>query len=91
MNFYKDRFGKWHDEKSFWNMASIFQPCFEDKFINDLEKGCDEEFLSIICPEIKVFKNKPTIIDYLLMNMHFEAIKRYCELHDCTLMEARKW
>lgn len=85
MKFYKDRFGKWHNEEDFLKMAQIFCPAFPSdiyflpSYLKDI--GCIKEE--------KILSN-PSIIDYLLIDMRVEAIRRYREIHGCTLMEARK-
>lgn len=84
MKFYKDRFGKWHNEEDFLKMAQIFCPAFPSdiyflpSYLKDI--GCIKEE--------KILSN-PSVIDYLLMNMRVEAIRRYWEIHGCTLMESR--
>lgn len=83
MKFYKDRFGKWHNEEDFLKMAQIFCPAFPSdiyflpSYLKDI--GCIKEE--------KILSN-PSVIDYLLMNMRVEAIRRYREIHGCTLMES---
>lgn len=85
MTFYKDRFGKWHKEDDFLSMAQIFAPAFAGHatFLPEflLKTKC------IIDKKIILF---PNVVDYLIMDMRVEAIKRYCEIHKCTLVEARR-
>lgn len=72
MKFYKDRFGKWHNEEDFLKMAQIFCPAFPSdiyflpSYLKDI--GCIKEE--------KILSN-PSVIDYLLMNMRVEAIRHY--------------
>lgn len=83
MKFYKDRFGKWHEEKEFLHMAEIFFSAMEHlptvSFLKDTDCIKDERFFECPC-----------VIDYISMGMHIEAIKCYREIHGCTLMKARK-
>lgn len=85
MVFYKDRFNKWHTEDDFLEMAKLFTRAFPPGafyLIDHLEKtGCIKEKKNIAFP---------TVIDFLKMNMRFEAIKRYRDIHNSTLLEARE-
>lgn len=90
MKFYKDHFGKWHDEKSFFDMAKIFQPCFSVCHSCAFECGYNGDIIRLCCSDVKEFNVSPSVIDYLLMDMCIDAIKRYREIHGCTLMKARE-
>lgn len=86
MKFYKDRFGKWHNEEDFLKMAQIFCPAFPSdiyflpSYLKDI--GCIKEE--------KILSN-PSVIDYLKMGMKVEAIRCYYHIHDSiTLKESRE-
>lgn len=86
MKFYKDRFGKWHKEEDFLEMAQIFCPAFpSDVFFLPAylkDSGCIHEE--------RVISN-PSVIDYLKMGMKVDAIRCYYNTHkDATLMESRQ-
>ena len=85
MIFYKDRRGFWHSKESFLSMADLFLPAFADEILNFVEylksTGCVVEEKEI---------DNPTVIDFLKLDMYYNAITTYCDIHKCTIMKARK-
>lgn len=86
MKFYKDRFGKWHTEDKFMNMASIFSPliCTYSELITEdllVRAGCITKVRSL---------NRPSVIDLLKMDMKVDAVFLYRDIHKTTLSVAKR-
>lgn len=86
MKFYKDRFGKWHTEDKFMNMASIFSPliCTYSALITEdllVRAGCITKVRTL---------NKPSVIDLLLMNLKVDAVFLYRDIHKTTITVAKR-
>lgn len=90
MKFYKAKNGQWYGEEKFWEMANIFKYCFHGSLSLDMECGYDADIVRLTCDEVKVFDGEPSVIDYLKMDMHADAVLRYYHIHEgTTLREAR--
>lgn len=84
MIFCKDRLGKWHKYDDYMAMAQLFVPGFPANYVHlhdYLKRTC--------CIQEEKYIESPSVVDYLLMEMRVEAIKRYRDIHKCDLLEAK--
>lgn len=84
MIFCKDRLGKWHKYDNYMEMAQLFVPGFPANYVHlhdYLKRTC--------CIQEEKCIDRPSVVDFLLMDMRIDAIKLYRDIHGCNLMEAR--
>lgn len=78
---------------SFWEPVMPFWE-FYTRLCNTEKRNPSEhvflETLKNLDYEVKNLGESPSVIDYLRIGMKIEAMKRYKELHNVTLMEAKK-